>query len=83
MRSGPDCSNADPGMTAMRYRSSLEQPRCHEFCSRFIYHRAKSEVPALCVGHQEVSKNLDARNRLEFFGINKEGIKRERIGFAK
>src|SRR5262245_61804342 len=40
-------------------------------------------MPALCVGDEEVSENLDARDRLEFLGIDEIGVHRERVGLAK
>ena len=42
-----------------------------------------SEAPALRLGDQEVAEHLDARDRLEFFRIDKIGIERERVGFAE
>jgi len=36
-------------------------------------------MPALGVGYEEVTKHLDARDRFEFFGINKKRIERERV----
>src|SRR5262245_7096007 len=43
----------------------------------------ESEVPALCVRDQEVAEYLYARDRLEFFRIDKIRVERERIGFAE
>src|SRR5262249_5436409 len=42
-----------------------------------------SEVPALRVGDEEISENLNTCDRLEFFRINKISIERERVGFAE
>ena len=37
----------------------------------------QSEMPALRVGYEEVTKHLDARDRFELFGINKKRIEGE------
>ncbi len=41
------------------------------------------EVPALRIGDKEIAEYLDARDRFEFFRIDKIGIERERVGFAE
>src|SRR5262249_11647615 len=43
----------------------------------------ESEMPPLGVGDEEVTEHLDARNRFEFFGVNKIGIECERVGLTE
>ena len=40
-------------------------------------------MPALRVGDEEVAENLDARDRLEFLGIDEISIHRERVRLAE
>ena len=43
----------------------------------------ESEMPPLGVGDEEIAEHLDARDRFEFFGINKIGIECERVRFTE
>jgi len=93
MRSMYQHDNANSRMTAMRNRNLLGFRRWADSCLTLrtefadflprVLWQNESEMPALRVGYQEVAKDLDARDRFEFLGINKKGIERERVGFAE
>ena len=75
-------------MRSVRHGGNAESPHdCHAQSqvqiTDFCLWPNESEMPALRIGDQEVSEDLDARDRLEFFWINKIGVKRERVGLAK
>ena len=55
------------------------QRRASHDCHAQSQFAPKSEMPALGVGYEEVTEHLDARDRFEFLGINKERIERERV----
>src|SRR5512139_2068474 len=87
MRSRALSINADGRMTAMRNRNRWAADQMAAAIAILslakIAEKKKLKVPALRVRHQKVAENLDARDRLEFLGIDKIGIHRERVGFAE
>ena len=69
--------------SAVRWRQRRSPHDCHaqsQFqIADFCLWPNESEMPALGVGDEEVTEHLDARDRLEFFRINKIRIERERV----
>src|SRR5262245_28966236 len=82
MRTTRQSDNANPRMSAMRYRKSQEIRRFRAERPMWIV-ADESEVPALSVRHQKVPEYLNAGDRLKLFRIDKIGIKGERVGFSE